>query len=250
MLSIGWPELMVVAAAALIIVGPRDLPTLLRNIGQVMGRVRRMSNEFRSEINKVAALDDVKDIRKSITAPLAETRTSIESEFNKIGKDGVSPSGKLEPTDPEVESVYDRIKQQTGDIDLPESAKFAQSKPITKTAKSAKTRKAPARSSKPKTAAKPATKQAAKPTAKSKAAAKPVAKQSTKPKAVSKSATKPVSKPATKPKAAKPAASKTTAAKSTATKTAATKAAAPKTGATRRTATKPRATRKQPASKA
>ena len=110
MLSIGWPEMMVVAAAALIIVGPRDLPTLLRNIGRVVSKARRMGDEFRAEINKVAALDDMKDIKKSITTPLKETRADIESEFNKITPDGVKPTGAIAPADPGAESVYDEIK--------------------------------------------------------------------------------------------------------------------------------------------
>lgn len=227
MLSIGWPELMVVAAAALIIVGPRDLPALLRNIGQVTGRVRRMSNEFRAEINKVAALDDVKDIRKSITAPLNETRSDIESEFNKIGKDGVSPSGKLTPTDPEVESVYERIKQQTGEFkpldakDDPIKAAIEQSR-------------APVADVKPaETATKAKTTRSRKAQAKSPATKKPATKKPPANKSAA-AAAKPAAKSAAKPRAA-------TASKAAAKKPAATKKPA---------ASKPRAPRKQPASKA
>lgn len=114
MLSIGWPEMMIVAAAALIIVGPRDLPALLRNIGQMAGKARRMSNEFRAELNKVAALDDVKDIKNSITQPLKETQRSIQSEFNKITPTGVEPSeNAIKPKDPNAQSVYDEIKSAT-----------------------------------------------------------------------------------------------------------------------------------------
>ncbi len=224
MLSIGWPEMMVVAAAALIIVGPRDLPALLRNIGQMMGKVRRMSNEFKGELNKVAALDDVKDIKKTITAPLAQSKAKIESEFNKISDTGVSPTGKLKPTDPNVESVYDAIKAQTGDIANPDhdaaNASMAdaikrstakvdvpkpEAKPEAKTGKTAKT-------TKPR---KPAAK---KPAAKT-AAKKPAARKAST--AKSAAAKKPAAKPASKTAARKPATK-------AAPKTAAPKAAAPK----------------------
>ncbi len=110
MLSIGWPEMMLVAAAALIIVGPRDLPRLLKNIGNIIGKVRRMGNDFKSEINKVTALDDIKDIKTSITQPLTDTKREIEQDFNKITDFGVEPTGAIKPKDPDATDVYDEIK--------------------------------------------------------------------------------------------------------------------------------------------
>lgn len=242
MLSIGWPEMMVVAAAALIIVGPRDLPALLRNIGQMMGKVRRMSNEFKGELNKVAALDDVKDIKKTITAPLAQSKAKIESEFNKISDTGVSPTGKLKPTDPNVESVYDAIKAQTGDIANPDheaaNASMAdaikrstakvdvpkpEAKPEAKTGKTAKTtkpRKPAAKKPAAKTAAKkPAARKAparkastAKPAAAKKPAAKPANKTAARKPAARKPATKAAPKRAPRAKTAKAAATRQTSA--------------------------------------
>ncbi len=116
MLSFGWPEMLIVAAAALIIVGPRDLPKLLRNIGRVLGKVRRMGDEFKREINKVAAIDDIKEIKSSITNPLEQTRSDIESEFNKITIDGVEPSGAIKPKDPNANNVYAEIKAASAKV--------------------------------------------------------------------------------------------------------------------------------------
>ena len=125
MLSIGWPEMMIVAAAALIIVGPRDLPMLLKNIGNMVGKVRRMGNEFKSEINKVTALDELKDIKSSITQPLSDTKNDIESEFNKITDFGVEPSGAIKPKNADATDVYDEIKAL--------SAKSSMAASVTKT---------------------------------------------------------------------------------------------------------------------
>ena len=115
MLSIGWTEMMVVAAVALIVVGPKDLPGMLRQLGRAMGSIRRMGNEFKAELNKVTAVDDLKEIKRSIAAPLKETRQKIEDEFNAIAPDGkVAPSGKISPADPETESVVDQIRDTSG----------------------------------------------------------------------------------------------------------------------------------------
>ena len=110
MLSIGWSEMLVIAAVALIVVGPKDLPAMLRQLGRMMGTLRRMGNDFRAEINKAVAVDEITDIRKSITQPLMTARQEIEREFNKVGPNGsVEPSGKIVPKDPKSESVYEEI---------------------------------------------------------------------------------------------------------------------------------------------
>ncbi len=115
MLSIGWTEMMLVAAIALIVVGPKDLPAMLRQIGKVVGSVRKMGNEFKAELNKVTAIDELKDIKQSIAAPLNETRQKIEDDFNAIAPDGsIVPSGKITPADPDAQSVVDEIRQGAG----------------------------------------------------------------------------------------------------------------------------------------
>lgn len=83
MLSIGWSELLIVAAIALIVVGPRDLPVMLRHLGRAAGALRRMGNEFRAEIDKVGATDDIKQLRRSFADPLKAATRDINLEFNK-----------------------------------------------------------------------------------------------------------------------------------------------------------------------
>lgn len=115
MLSIGWTEMMLVAAVALIVVGPKDLPGMLRQIGKAVGSVRRMGNDFKAELNKVTAVDELKDIKRSIAAPLTDVRRDIEKEFNSIAPSGdVIPSGKIAPSDPDAQSVAEEIKVAAG----------------------------------------------------------------------------------------------------------------------------------------
>jgi len=203
MLSIGWTEMLLVAAVALIVVGPKDLPAMLRQIGKVVGSVRKMGNEFKAELNKVTAIDEIRDIKQSIAAPLTETRKQIEEEFNSIAPDGsIVPSGKIAPADPDGQSVVNEIRQGAGLEPLPatsstSAAKASMAEAVTKaveknkqaandikaandvgagaaTAKTATAKTATTKVAK-KTAAKPAKKATRKTT--SKTAKKPAAKR-------------------------------------------------------------------------
>jgi len=232
MLSIGWPEMMIVAAAALIIVGPRDLPAMLRTVGKLAGQARRMGNEFRRELNKVAAVDDVTNIKKSITQPLKDVRSDIDSEFNKITDKGVEPSGVLKPKDPNAESVYDEIKSASEKKETSlEAGKKSMSAAF---AAAEERRKALAETQQikvPPEQADAEVKPAEKPAAKKPATKKPATrKAATKKPAAKKTATrKPAAKKnATKSAAAKPATRKTTAAKKPAQRKTAAKSTASK----------------------
>lgn len=115
MLGIGWGEMLVIAVVALVVVGPKELPMLLRNLGRMMGTVRRMSNDFRREIDKAIAADEFKEAQKAISDPLRQTTDDIRKEFNAIGRDGKpQPSGKLKPSEPGRESVVEEIRAQAG----------------------------------------------------------------------------------------------------------------------------------------
>lgn len=115
MLGLGWTEMLVIGVVALIFIGPKDLPVVMGRIGKVIGQVQRMGREFQREINKTTGLDEVRNLRTSITSPLKKTADEIRKDFNAIGKDGKEqPTGALKPTDPNTESVVDAIQQQAG----------------------------------------------------------------------------------------------------------------------------------------
>ena len=70
MFDIGWTELLVVAVVAILVVGPKDLPRMLRTFGQTVGKMRRMANEFQSTFNEALReaerQADVADIKKTV----------------------------------------------------------------------------------------------------------------------------------------------------------------------------------------
>ena len=123
MLGIGWTEMLVIGIVALIFIGPKDLPVVMGRIGKVIGQVQRMGREFQREINKATGLDEVRNLRTSITSPLKKTADEIRKEFNAIGSDGQpKPSGALKPTDPNTESVVEAIEKQAGMAPAPKTS--------------------------------------------------------------------------------------------------------------------------------
>ncbi len=115
MFGVGWTEMLVLGVVALIVIGPKDLPVVMGRLGKALSTIRKMGSEFQRELNKATGLDQVTDIRRSITEPLKQTAAEIRSEFNKpLPGGGVAPSGVVKPTDPKVESVVDAIHEKVG----------------------------------------------------------------------------------------------------------------------------------------
>lgn len=123
MLGLGWTEMLVIGVVALIFIGPKDLPVVMSRVGKVIGQIQRMGREFQREINKTTGLDEVRNLRTSITNPLKQTADEIRKEFNAIGKDGKeTPTGVIKPSDPKVESVADEIRAKAGMPPAPKSS--------------------------------------------------------------------------------------------------------------------------------
>ena len=91
--DIGWSELVVIGVVALIAIGPKELPTVLRTLGQYMGKIKRMSAEFQSQFQEAlreAEMSDLKqhaqDIQNTVTDfskydPLANAEKDMGQAF-------------------------------------------------------------------------------------------------------------------------------------------------------------------------
>lgn len=114
MLGLSWTEMLVIGVVALIFIGPKDLPVVMGKVGKVIGQIQRMGREFQREINKTTGLDEVRNLRNSITSPLKQTADEIRREFNTMTPDGPKPSGAIKPADPSSESVVNEIREKAG----------------------------------------------------------------------------------------------------------------------------------------
>ncbi len=66
--EVGMSELVVIAIVALIVVGPKDLPVLLRRFGQFMAKLRGMASEFRASFDEMARQTELDELRKEVDA--------------------------------------------------------------------------------------------------------------------------------------------------------------------------------------
>lgn len=145
MLGVGWTEMLVIGVVALIVIGPKELPALMRRVGQFAGTIRRMGSDFQRELNKTTGLNEIANLRQSVTQPLKATADAIRKEFNTTTATGeVKPSGAIKPADPKVESVVDEIKAAAG-IATPAAAAPV----MTPIAQPADTPKAPVKAARP-----------------------------------------------------------------------------------------------------
>ncbi|WP_349360816.1 Sec-independent protein translocase protein TatB [Stappia sp.] len=127
MFDIGWTELIVVAVVMILVVGPKDLPRMLRTFGQTVGKVRRMAGEFQSTFNdalreaeKQADIADMKaQVEKAANFdPLGDIKKSIEDDASGKKKPSSGTSTKAAPapkpaaseTTPQDDSAKDEIE--------------------------------------------------------------------------------------------------------------------------------------------
>jgi len=66
--EVGATELLVIAAIALIVVGPKDLPILMRKVGRWVAHMRAMAAEFRSSFDELARQSELEELRREVEA--------------------------------------------------------------------------------------------------------------------------------------------------------------------------------------
>jgi sec-independent protein translocase protein TatB len=66
MLDIGWSELLVVAVVAIVVVGPKDLPKLMRSFGFYAGKLRRTAADFQRQFDEAMAESEADEVRKNL----------------------------------------------------------------------------------------------------------------------------------------------------------------------------------------
>lgn len=197
MFDLSWSEILIIGIVLIVVVGPKDLPRVLRSFGKTMSKVRSMAGDFRKQFDeaiKEAELDDLKslaedarklnpaaEIRKALN-PMEQAAKDVRTGIDKAMKPATpisaeKPASTPQPAEPQKVGATALPEALASKPDIATKAAKAAPAPV-KAAKPA--RKAPAKASsaaaKPATAPKPKAAPAAKKTTTAKvAAAKPVA---------------------------------------------------------------------------
>src|SRR6187455_107621 len=107
MFDIGWGELVVIGIVALIAIGPKELPGVLRAVGQWVGKIKRMASDFQGQFQEAMREAEVADLKKQFDEassaatnftsgfdnPLESAKKEIEGTF----KDTAAPASETAP---------------------------------------------------------------------------------------------------------------------------------------------------------
>ena len=85
----GFFELMMVAVIALIVVGPKDLPKLMRSAGRLVAKARAMAGEFTAAFDQMAREAEMEELRQEIETlkrenPVADVKRAVDETFAPV----------------------------------------------------------------------------------------------------------------------------------------------------------------------
>jgi sec-independent protein translocase protein TatB len=100
-MDLSWSELLVIGIVALIVIGPKDLPGMFRELGRFTAKLRAMGREFSRAMDQAAKESGVKDVAedlKKVTSPKAMGLDAVRSAADKFEKwDPLKPAAAAKP---------------------------------------------------------------------------------------------------------------------------------------------------------
>ena len=108
MFEIGWTEMLVIAVVMIVIVGPKDLPKMLRTFGRTTSKLRSMAGDFQRQFNEALKEAELDDVKKSVDSlkglnPANEIKKQLNP-FEKAASDVRAGLDTLKPKPPEPAS--------------------------------------------------------------------------------------------------------------------------------------------------
>jgi sec-independent protein translocase protein TatB len=89
MFDFSWSEILLIGVVALVVIGPKDLPRVLRTVGQWAARARAVAREFQFQIDQMVRDSELDDVRKTMNA-------AASGDIDKTIRDMIDPTGEIE----------------------------------------------------------------------------------------------------------------------------------------------------------
>ena len=94
MFTFGWGEIFLIVIIVVVVIGPKDLPKFIKQIGSLSKNIKKISSDFKSSLNEIADEEEIKELAKSV------------NEVKKI-KDGIDIKKNFEK---EIKEVQETVK--------------------------------------------------------------------------------------------------------------------------------------------
>src|SRR5215470_5938529 len=104
MFDFAWSEIAVIAVVALVVIGPKDLPKVLRTVGIWVGKARAIAREFQSSLDQMIREAELEEVRKQVEdAAKVDMSKAIEQTIDPAGdvkRSLAEPASELAPPPP------------------------------------------------------------------------------------------------------------------------------------------------------
>jgi len=131
MFDIGWSEMAIIAVVALVVIGPKDLPIVLRTVGQYVRKARAMASEFQSGIEQMARETELEQMRKEIEAAQQTVQTQTAAVSEQIEKALETPPERIDPMAEAPMTVATEPPAVAAAVDTPASPASDPAAPVT-----------------------------------------------------------------------------------------------------------------------
>ena len=126
MFGIGLPEMIVIAIVALVFIGPKNLPGVLRSVGRGLVQLKRATNEVRTtvqdEMDQIERDIDLKDVREAAT-DLKKDFDGVKSGLDPLSMNRISSGEQLEAV---ADVMDEQEKNKTESVKTSDTAKPAE----------------------------------------------------------------------------------------------------------------------------
>src|SRR5580692_6412542 len=104
MFDLSWSHILILLIVALVVVGPKDLPKMMRTVGRWVGKARAMADQFRKSFDEMARQSELDELRAEIEAlrahrPLADIEQSMHQSILPPDPPPLPPPAAAAPSD-------------------------------------------------------------------------------------------------------------------------------------------------------